>query len=83
MNRHILTPRETEDVRLVADGKSNAAIAAALGISRSTVKSTLSNIMIKWNCMNRTQVGVAAVRRGVPRERDVPHEIEQATRLSA
>ena len=76
MNRHILPPRETEVVRLVADGNSNAEIAAILGISRSTVKSTLSNIMIKWNCMNRTQVGVAAVRRGL-------HPSDQAARISA
>ena len=63
MDRHILTPREGQIAQLVAEGKTNSEIASSLQISRSTVKSTLSNVMIKWNCANRTQVGVAAVRR--------------------
>ena len=63
MKRHILTARETQVANLVAQGQSNAEIADSLEISRSTVKSLLSTIMIKWNCTNRTQVGVAVVRR--------------------
>lgn len=63
MNRHLLTPREVQIAQLVAEGRTNSEIVSLLQISRSTVKSTLSNVMIKWNCANRTQVGVAAVRR--------------------
>ena len=63
MNRRLLTPRETEIADLVAEGLTNPEIARSLGVSTSTVKSGLSNIMIKWNCANRTQVGVSIVRR--------------------
>ena len=48
---------------LVAHGRSNPDIARILGISLSTAKQNLANVMIKWNCANRTQVAVEAVRR--------------------
>ena len=48
---------------LVAQGRSNPEIAQTLGISLSTAKQNLANVMIKWNCANRTQVAVEAVRR--------------------
>lgn len=48
---------------LVAHGRSNPEIARSLGISLSTVKQNLANVMIKWNCANRTQVAVESVRR--------------------
>lgn len=39
-----LTSRETEIARLVADGLSNRAVAAQLGLKESTVKGYLSHI---------------------------------------
>ena len=57
-NRRRLTTRETKVVELVTLGLTNAAIGREMGVSAATVKRYLSNIMIKWNCANRTQVAV-------------------------
>ncbi|PZC49453.1 MAG: DNA-binding response regulator, NarL/FixJ family [Chloroflexi bacterium] len=62
-SRRTLTPREQMVAELVAQGRSNPEIAQSLGISLSTAKQNLANVMIKWNCANRTQVAVEAVRR--------------------
>ena len=62
-NRRSLTPREQMVAELIAQGRSNPEIAQRLGISLSTAKQNLANVMIKWNCANRTQVAVEAVRR--------------------
>lgn len=53
-----LTPREAEIAALVADGATNAAVAARLFISPGTVKNHLANIQRKLGVRNR--VGVAA-----------------------
>ena len=45
-----LTPREREILRLVADEKSNQAIAEALFISERTVETHRKNILTKTNC---------------------------------
>jgi NarL family two-component system response regulator LiaR len=58
-----LTERETEVLRLMADGKENAEIAAALFTSPHTVKSHVSNILAKLEVENRIQAAVYAVRR--------------------
>ena len=50
----ILTPRELEVLRLVADGKSNAELARGLWVTDQTVKFHLSNIYRKLNVSNRT-----------------------------
>ena len=76
MDRHSLTAREMQVAEFVAEGQTNVEIAASLQISASTVKSLLSNVMIKWNCVNRTQVGVAVARR-------LPDATPNATHLSA
>lgn len=62
-NRRNLTPRERMVAKLVEQGRSNPEIAQTLGISLSTAKQNLANVMIKWNCANRTQVAVEATRR--------------------
>ena len=62
MDRRRLTEREIAVTRLVADGRTNAEIAETLSVSLATVKRHLNNVMIKWNCDNRTQVAVRAVR---------------------
>ena len=49
-----LTRRETEILRLVAEGKSNPEVARALWIQEQTVKFHLSNIYRKLGVSNRT-----------------------------
>jgi ATP/maltotriose-dependent transcriptional regulator MalT len=51
---HGLTPRELEVLRLVAAGRSNREIAAALVISEHTVARHLQNIFAKLNVPSRT-----------------------------
>ncbi len=51
-----LSPQERRILPLVADGKTNKEIAAALGLSDKTIKSYLSNIFEKLQVTRRTQV---------------------------
>ena len=60
-----LTPREVDVLELVAEGLSNKAVAARLGISDQTVKFHLTSISGKLGAMNRTDVVRRAVRRGL------------------
>ncbi|WP_460355226.1 helix-turn-helix transcriptional regulator [Actinoallomurus acanthiterrae] len=53
-----LSPRETEVVRLVAEGFSNQQIAAALFITTSTVKKHLTSAMRASGCSNRTELAL-------------------------
>jgi len=57
-----LSPRETDVLRMVVDGKDNAAIARELYISPSTVKNHVSRILMKLEADNRLQAAVRAVR---------------------
>lgn len=57
-----LSVREKEVLRLVVDGKDNAAIAKELFISPYTVKNHISNILLKLHVENRLQAAVYAVR---------------------
>jgi LuxR family maltose regulon positive regulatory protein len=50
-----LTERELEVLRLLADGRSNQAIATELVITLDTVKRHLSNLFTKLEVANRTQ----------------------------
>lgn len=63
----LLSQREMEVLRLVADGLGNAAIAARLSIGERTVKSHVSNILGKLQLADRTQAAVFAWREGVVR----------------
>lgn len=54
-NAKRLTRRQLEVLSAVAEGKSNKAIAADLGISPGTVKVHISNLMKDLNASNRTQ----------------------------
>ena len=60
-----LTARETEVLRLVAEGRSNRQIGAALYISPKTAGVHVSNIMTKLGVSSRTEAAAVAHRRGL------------------
>lgn len=60
-----LTPRETEIIRLIADGVGNADIAKQLSIGLGTVKGHIRDILEKLSAADRTQAAVVALRRGI------------------
>lgn len=55
-----LTDRESEVLRLVADGFSNKRIAATLGIELATVKNHVHNILEKLRCHSRAEAASRA-----------------------
>src|SRR5882724_12252264 len=59
-----LTPRETEVLSLVANGLSNAGVAARIGRTEGTVKVHLKNILQKLDASDRTEAVTTALRRG-------------------
>ena len=60
-----LSDREIQVLKLIANGKDNALIAAELHISPKTVKNHISNILMKLQIENRIQAAVYAVRSGI------------------
>lgn len=60
-----LSPREREILRLLANGLSNADIAAQLFLSEGTVRNYLSGIFNKLGVTDRTQAAVIALRHGL------------------
>ena len=60
-----LTERELEVLRLMAVGKSNQEIGAALFIAEGTVKFHINHILNKLGVSDRTQAVIAALKRGL------------------
>jgi DNA-binding NarL/FixJ family response regulator len=60
-----LTPRETDILRMIADGRGNTEIATALYIGLGTVKGHIRDILEKLAAADRTQAAVVALRRGL------------------
>jgi NarL family two-component system response regulator LiaR len=60
-----LTPRERDVLRLVAQGRSNKEIAAALYLSLGTVKGYVSAILPKLGVGDRTQAALFATKHGL------------------
>lgn len=63
--RQVLSEREMEVVRLVAEGLSNKEISSRLSLSDKTVKNHISHILAKLKLTARTQVAVLAIRGGL------------------
>ena len=61
----VITAREREILRLIADGNSNQQIAERLGLSRKTVDSHRANAMRKLDLHDVTEVVKYAIRTGM------------------
>ena len=60
-----LTPRERQVIALLAEGLSNKAIAARIGISERTAKFHVESILAKLGAESRSEAIVLAARRGL------------------
>ena len=61
----VLTPREAQVLRAVAEGLVNAAVGHRLGIGEATVKTHLLRIFAKLDVNDRTRAVIVALERGL------------------
>ncbi len=61
----ILTPREIEVLRMIAEGLGNKEIASKLSISDHTVKFHISSIFAKLSASNRAEAVTLGIRHGL------------------
>ncbi len=62
----VLTPREREVLALVAEGRSNKAIAEALFVSPNTIKTHVASLLHKLHADTRVQLAALAARGALP-----------------
>lgn len=63
--KELLTERETEICRLIAEGKNNREIAKELYLSEGTVKNHITRVLIKLDLRDRTQLAVFTIKNGL------------------
>jgi NarL family two-component system response regulator LiaR len=68
----LLSERELEVLRLLAQGKSNREIADQLVIAELTVRTHVSNILGKLHLTSRTQAALYALKEGRASLDDIP-----------
>jgi NarL family two-component system response regulator YdfI len=61
----VLTARELEVLRMLAEGAANKSIAWKLGISEHTVKFHVASILAKLNASTRTEAVTLGIRKGL------------------
>jgi predicted ATPase/DNA-binding CsgD family transcriptional regulator len=61
----VLSPREQDVIRLVAEGATNKEIAATLQVAETTARFHVASLLSKLGATNRTQAVTLARRRGV------------------
>jgi DNA-binding NarL/FixJ family response regulator len=64
-SRDALTARETDVLKLIAEGMSNKQIGKRLSLTEGTVKGYVSQILAKLRLEDRTQIALYAVRHGL------------------
>jgi DNA-binding NarL/FixJ family response regulator len=64
-SRPSLTERETDVLRLLAQGQSNKEIARGLSIGEQTVKTHVAHILSKLDMSSRTQAALYAIQTGL------------------
>jgi len=60
-----LTPRESDVLEQIVQGRSNKEIASELSVSEATVKTHINSLLGKLGVTDRTQAATAAIRRGI------------------
>jgi DNA-binding CsgD family transcriptional regulator/predicted RNA-binding Zn-ribbon protein involved in translation (DUF1610 family) len=76
MDNEKLTPKELQVLELIAQGKSNKAIAPVLNQSEQTTKNHVSSIMYKLRACNRTEAVLIGVTKGLLSKDIYQHEVQ-------